>query len=432
MIKSLSLSLFALSICIVPVAAQAQSGMLSSVQAVDFLGPDWMQGPFHTVSAEATRQGNLLVYSIQTPQGEQRVQGTVATRERIREITATETLRQRSTSGTILESAGGRMLNVVGTPVRVVGNLGSKAKDISSVEEGVLFLPKEVVGASGEIINGVGELAVTGHRIVTSAASTKCEGFQCVEKAGEDIWSGFNSLMGKHNSARRLHSEFGTDPQTDNKDLRRQIDRLAYAESYTATTVKLGVSNAGIEYLSPAMAGVGWYNNGEFVGGYEDAHRQRNFEKETYLSWGASPDLVEKLYRSRNFTKIQRRQLFAALQNIEDNAMRLRFLSETGFIEDRVRARILLAQAMDLGALSQNGRVSAYISNADDLLYLDERGHKTALVYADFIDWSESNKKRVASDRAQGVKALRVLGRVSSTFVKEAAHFGISVEQVPH
>lgn len=432
MIKSLSLSLLSLGLFAIPSLAQAQGAVLSSVQAVDFLGPDWMQGPHHSVSPYAERQGNLLEYRIQTPQGEQTVQGTVAARARIREITATETLRQRSTSGTILESAGGRMLNVVGTPVRVVEHLGSKAKDISSVEEGVLFLPKEVVGASGKLINGVGELAVTGHRIATSAASTKCEGFQCVEKAGEDVWSGFNSLMGKHNSARRLHSQFGTDPQTDNKDLRRQIDRLAYAESYTATTVKLGVSNAGIEYLSSAMAGVGWYNNGEFVAQYEDAHRQRNFEKETYLAWGAYPDLVEGLYRSSNFTKLQRRQLFTALQNIDDNAMRLRFLSETGFVQDRATARIILAKATDLSILSKDGHVSSFLPNEPNLIYVDNYGRKTALVYADFIDWSENTANRVTQDVNRGVRALRVLGRVSPRFVSEAGRSGLQVEQVPH
>lgn len=402
-----------------------------TVKASQFLGPDWMHGPYHTVEPLAQLDGQLLTYRIQTPNQLHVVHGTVAARERIREITATETLRTRSTPVTVVESAAGRVLNVVGTPIRVLDNLGTKAKDISSVEEGILFLPKEVVNTSGQLLNGVGELAVTGVRITTGAASTKCSGFNCVEKAGEDIWSGFNSLMGKHNSARRLHSEFGTDPQTANKDYRKQIDRLSYAESYSATAVKIGGANAGVEYLSPGLRYVGWYNNGEFIAGYEDAHRQRNFEKETYRAWGVYPDVVEGLYKNKAFTKLQRRRLFKALDTFNNTEMQERFLMQTAEVSDRESARILLAEAEDLDAQMSRGDISEFYPASQTITYADNSGAKTTLVYYDFLDWSDHARMKILQDRQQGVSVIRVLGRVSPRFISESQALGLRVLQVP-
>lgn len=414
----------------ITVLAQKSSENLKSVQSSAFLGQDWMAGPFHTVHPYALSEGHMLVYKISSQDEVYDIKGTAAARDMIREITATGTLRQRSTAGTIVESAAGRTLNIVETPIRVVSGLVKKADDISSFEEGVLFIPTEIVNATGQLIDGVGELAVTGVRITTGAASTKCSGLGCVEKAGEDIWSGFNSLMGKHNSARRLHNEFGTDPQTQNKTYRKQIDRLAYAESYTATTVKLGVSNAGIEYLSPAMQTVGWYNNGEFVAGYEDAHRRRNFEKKTYAEWGADSDMVAALYRNEAFTKLQRRRLFTALEVLPSLPVRIRFLQTAEAISERSEATTFLAKMEYLKSLSTEGMISSFDLGSSDTTFTDSRGVKTTLIYADYLNWSESLRSKISQDRARGISELRIMGQASPLFVTNARNLGISVTQI--
>ncbi len=431
MMRQIWASLFVAGVAFSPLSTVAQQSQLDTVEAANFIGPDWMQGPYHTVDPYASNEGNSLIYRITTPIGSQDVKGTVAARTFIREVTAMETLRQRSTVGTIAGSAAGRTINIVGTPVRVVEGLATKAKNISSVEEGVLFLPKEIVNTSGQLLNGVGELAVTGVRITTGAASTKCSGFNCVEKAGEDIWSGFNSLMGKHNSARRLHNEFGTDPQTQNKAYRKQIDRLAYAESYTATTVKIGGANAGVDYFSPAMQYVGWYNNGEFVAGYEDAHRRRNFEKKTYLELGASDDNIEALYRNEAFTKAQRRRLFAALETIPNAAMRLRFLGDTALVSQRQSAERLIAKAEHLGRVSSQGYATGFDPDAAEITYINPNGSKTSVLYSDYLRWSEGARKQLLQDRNQGLSTLTVLGYASPEFIKNSRALGVQVEQIP-
>ena len=172
-----------------------------------------------------------------------------------------------------------------------------------------------------QLAKGFEEFGVTIIRISKGAASTKCSGYTCVKKAGTDIWSGFNSLAGKHNASRRLHSEFNTDPETNNKVYRKQIDRLAYANAYTGTTIKLGAGQAGIDYLSDAFMGVGYYNNAEFIVSYEDAHRQRNNEKEILKGWGADTNLVNFFYKNKTYTKKYRRRLFKSLDTITPRSL---------------------------------------------------------------------------------------------------------------
>jgi len=410
--------------------ANAGPNVLRPVQAEAFLGSEWMQGPYHSVSPNALSDGQMLLYTVMSREGETRIKGTLATQEFIREVCATEILRQRSTAGAILGSTKDRAVNLVETPTRLVKSVAGKVGDISSLEEAVLFVPKETVGVAGGLLGGVGELLVTGKRITRGATSTKCNGFNCVEKAGEDIWSGFNSLMGKHNAARELHQEFGTDPQTRNKAYRKQIDRIAYADSYTGTTIKLGVSNAGIEYLSPAMTGVGYYNNGEFVTGYEDAHRRRNFEKNQLVSWGVPREQAEAFYKNDVFTKAQRTRFFTALEAIDNDSMRRRLFNEAFVRKNFNSAKEDLFRADYIAAFDDQKAVRLYLPNEPEVALIANNGTRVIPVYADFLDVASNLSQRVLGMRGHGRTELHVIGTASNRLKAEARAKGIEVVEV--
>ena len=164
------------------VIAHAQIPAERTFDAAQFLGPDFMQSPYHRVEPRAVADGYMLRYAIETPYEQIIIIGTEQAKLRILEIHATETLRQRSTGGAILGSAKDRTTNLVKTPYRIGKTLVNRAGDISNVEEAVLFVPEQVGQATGSLLNGVGELGVTALRITKGAAGTKCSGFGCVEK----------------------------------------------------------------------------------------------------------------------------------------------------------------------------------------------------------------------------------------------------------
>jgi len=248
----------------------------------------------------------------------------------------------------------------------------------------------------------------------------------------EDIWSGFNSLAGKHNASRRLHAEFGTDPQTDNKAYRKQIDRLAYANSYTGTTIKLGAGQAGIDVISPAFTGVGYVNNAEFVGGYEDAHRQKNREKEAYKAWGADPQAIDDLFSNDAFTKLNRRRLFKALESIPDKPYAVRLLHDIADSPDRSHSQSHLALYDYIAALALRGDIAAYVNNAPRPLIASKDGTLILPIYSDFLGASPQLTTALQSLRAQsGQSALHVLGYASPEAKQTARQFDVQVVEWP-
>lgn len=413
-------------------AAHAQTPPTRTVDAAQFLGAEFMQSPYHRVEPRAVSDGYMLRYAIETPYERTVVTGTEQAKLRIHEIHATEMLRQRSTTGAILGSAKDRTTNLVETPYRIGKTVVNRAGEISDVEDAVLFIPEQVGGVAGNLLHGVGELGVTALRITKGAAGTKCSGFGCVEKAGEDIWSGFNSLAGKHNASRRLHAEFGTDPQTDNKAYRKQIDRLAYANAYTGTTIKLSAGQAGIDVISPAFTGVGYVNNAEFVGGYEDAHRQRNREKDAYRSWGANPQAIEGLFKNDAFTKLSRRRLFKALDVIPDKPFAVRLLHDVADSPDRSYTQSHLALYDFIAALTLRGKVAAYINTAPKPLIVSKNGTVMLPLYSDYLGNSPqltSALQSLAANNRQS--ALHVLGYASPEAKQTAKRMGVQVIEWP-
>lgn len=398
------------------------------VAAQDILGPEWMSGKYHDVYPYALLEGDFLRYQVRTEDGDVTIKGTQDVRVYIYELYATEILRMRSTPGVVLQSTGSRMVNLVRTPVNVAKGLGRRAEDVNSLGDAAMFVPELTVDVAGGLLKGVGELFVTGERLTSSVGGTKCSGFQCVKKAGSDVWSGTNSLMGKHNASRKIHREFGTDPQTENKDYRFQVDRIAYAESYIGTAVKIGVGNAGIEAVSPIMQGVGYYNNGEFLSGYEDAHRQRNFEKNQIESWGEDRTRIAAFYKSKIFTKLQRRDFFKALNVIHDVEMKRRLFDEAYWVQDRASARAHLSRAQHIAAMSEQGKIIGFDKEAFYPSYKTRSAIRVTPIYADMLHGPQA----LSLLHRDGLRQeIHVIGRASKSFIDKAQSQGVTVRQFP-
>lgn len=420
-----------LGIGLLAFSASAQAQM--SVNAAQYLGADYMQSPHHRVMPQAQADGVMLTYHIETPYEQVSITGTEQTKIRIREIHATEALRRRSTGGAILGSAKDRTTNLVETPFRLGKGLISRAGDISNAQDAVLFIPEQVGGLAGNLLEGAGELGVTALRVTKGAAGTKCSGFGCVEKAGSDIWSGVNSLAGKHNASRRLHAEFGTDPQTENKAYRKQIDRLAYANAYTGTSLKLGMGQAGIDYISPAFTGVGYINNGEFVSGYKDAHRQKNFEKDTLKQWGAHPSAIENFYRNTAYTKTQRRRLFSALNALPDKTFAVRLFHDAADLTPRYKAENHIAVYDYMASLAASGDAVTYLSQTTNPVIITRDGTAIWPVYADYLTASPQLTASLETLSRQHRKSeLHILGHASPEVKQRARRMGVLVVEWPN
>ncbi len=404
------------------------------INAQDFLGQENMQSAYHTVDSQAFTDGFVNTYKIESADGIAEIIGTQATLNYISEVKATHMLRQRSTLGAIGKSAYNRTTNLVTTPYRTAKSIYDRAANINNVQEAVLFIPNGVFDVAGNLLNGVGEAAVTGVRITKGAAGTKCGSFgQCLSEAGEDIWSGTNSVLGKHNAARRLHKSLGTNPESRNKALQRQIDRLSYAEAYTGTAYKFGVANAGIDVLSPYQSGIGWFNNGEFLAGYEDAHRARNRDKAALLSWGVTQDEIDRLYNNEAFTKAQRAELVAALSHIPAPEYRAGLVRDNLSIDRPYIVNTRLKTYQYLAHASQKGAVKTFISGAPATIFVTPRDTLVLPVVSDYLQWSPDISAPVtylSQNRNAAGAEIHVIGKVSPDFRRQTESLGVKIIDV--
>ena len=257
-------------------------------------------------------------------------------------------------------------------------------------DTGLMLQMLLLLGVIGGFAGGIKELGVTGLRITRGVGGTKCSGpFACVGKAGKDVWSGINSLTGKHEAARRAHAMVGTDPYSDNAALQHEVDRIAYAESWTGTGFKFGVTSAGIPVLSPYTTGVGYYNNAEFLSQYEDADRRKNAEKAMLAEWGVDADVIEQLYRSEAYTPTVRTFLITAMSKIDNPAYRANYLADAVTAPTRLIAQNKLQIAQYFAMLDDSGQIDGFVENTNLAMALTQNGAIIMPFVADYLGWTD-------------------------------------------
>ncbi len=408
------------------------------VDARRFLGANLMQGPFHRVSPYAWNDGFANTYQIKTADYTYIVQGTEHVRIRLHEIKATEILKRRSTALAAGKAVVGRTLNLVITPARAIQGTVDRFGAAKNAGEALMVVPSGAVEIVGELAAGLTELGVTGWRITTSATGTRCQGFgTCVSKAGQDIWSGVNSVVGKHGAAQEIHASVGTNPYSQNRVLQRQVDRLAYAAAYTSTAVKMGFTWSGVNVLDPLATGVGYYNNGEFVAQYEDAHKARRREKALLRSWGVSKKDIAKLYGSDAFTHISRTQLVKAVSTFGAKGYKARMIREAASSPTRFVADSRVAVYEYFAKLVASRRIKAFAADLPSAVALDTSNTLILPFAVDYLKWTPeiaptitNLSARVGPGTHYPRARVHVLGRASSMFKRRSAALGIRVVEI--
>ena len=401
------------------------------VDAEMFLGADLMSSDLHRVHAEAWNDGYANTYKIETPKHLYVVQGTGLAMTRIREIEATEELRHQSTGVEAGKAVVERTVNLVATPVRALGGVAGRFGKVENTGDALMVVPSGAAEIVGHLGGGLKELGVTGWRITTGAAGTRCQGINgCAAKAGEDIWSGMNSLAGKHIAAKEIHAKLGTDPYTDNKVLQRQVNRLAYTDAYVSSAVKIGYTWSGVRILDPLATGVGYYNNGEFVATYEDARKYRTLEKKQMREWGVSEDVIIQLYKNEAFTHLTRTRLTKAVSTFGTKTYKVRMIEEAASSSTRFVAESRLRVYLYLAALTEKGAIEAFVADLPAAVALGTDGTLILPFAVDYIKWTPELAPTIKSFSelsSQGRPVIHILGKASPMFKQNTQALGVTV-----
>lgn len=411
----------------------------SYLPASQFLAPDLLRSPLHEVSPKVYNDGFANTFIIKTPEFTHIVTGTDNTAERIHEIRATQQLRKKTTIEAVGTALGERGENLVATPFRFVNGAAGRIGAARGPGEALIALPAGGAQVVGQLAEGVRQMGVTGARITSSAAGTKCSGFgNCITKGGRDIWSGINSIIGKHEAARRAHMSVDTDPYSRNPILQKEVDRIAYAEAWTGTAFKFGAANAGIPTASDYITGVGYYNNAEFLAGYQDAETGRNQQRALLASWGTPPADIKALFANDAFTHTMRTYLISALSDINNVGYRAKLTSQAAAVDTRYVAEGKLDIYRHLALMDQSGTLGGYIENTDSVIAISKDGAMILPIAADYLTWTPQVARPLRAFAALAgpgkpyqLAELHILGQGSPLLRENAKRLGLIVYEKP-
>jgi len=409
------------------------------VPAVDFLGQELMKSDLHEVHEQAWNDGYANTYKIITDRHVYYAQGTKTAKKRIHEIEATDILRKQTpfhaAGGTILD----RSANLIETPIRAIAGARARNEEAASVNDKLMMVPTGIGGVLKNLAGGMKELGVTGLRITRGVGGTRCASLgACVGKAGRDIWSGMNSITGKHEASRLVHRTVGTDPYTDNKVLQNQVDKLAYTNAYTGLGFKVGLANAGIPVLSPYTTGVGYYNNAEFVAQYEDAEKRRNLEKAMLLNqWSLEQSVIDGFYGNKNFTDTTRTQFLQAAAKLNSPDARANAIMDAASSETRYVAESKLDIYRYLSTLDEAGDIDGYVQGSSSAIAATKTGTLILPFTGDYISWTDEIAAPIGQFAALAGPGkqyanveIHILGLSSPTFKQRTEALGVRVVEI--
>ena len=408
----------------------------NTVAAQNFLGLDWMESPVHRVAPQALNNGQINTYIIDTHHGTFHVKGTDQARAFIREIDTAHKLRNKSTVGMVGSALKSRVVNLVKTPLATVKSVGNRIDTVSNVGDAVLLVPRTAIDVSGTVLNGAGEMVYTGNRLLKSASGggKKCQGLgECLADAGKDVFSGVNSVAGKHNSSRKLHARFGTDSETRNPILKREVDRLAYAESYTKTGFKLFAPNTGFTELDTYRQGVGFYNNTELVANYEDAYRKRDKQRADLEARGIHPDVLNGFYKNKTYTKKQNFALIESLNRLGPAANLSPFIEDAGMVNTAYDAKSCVDRYAYFAKIKNTRGINDFKDGPTRALgpiAITADGHHVMPLKADFLGLTAETDKVVSRLAGFTGSELHVLGHASPELKRRAQGKGVRLVEV--
>lgn len=408
-----------------PAIAQQNQGL----SAENFLGRKWMQGPLHSVASTVQNDGQANRYSVSSRHGTHLITGTEQTRTFIREIYAAEALRGKSTVGTVGGAVGNRVLNLVNTPIEVVGAVGNRLNTIDSVGDAVLLAPRTALDVGEKIVTGTGELLYTGVRLARKVTSSGvgCDSLgNCITGAGENIWSGLNSVSGKNRSARRLHAQFGTDYETRNAILKKEIDRHAYADAYTKSGLLLFAPDTGITEFDDYRDAVGFYDATQTVGGYRDSRRAREEQKARLAARGIPQGLIQAFYQNKVYTRREKVDLIASLESLRPNINIAPFIANAAQANSPYDAKSYVRQYAYLAGLSQAYGVWGFIGTSSPIA-ITPNGRHILTRTADYLNWTPATAQDVAQLSRLRNPELHIIGLASEEVRQRAQSRGVRV-----
>jgi len=285
--RARALWLAALALASATVIGQKGDEPAPSFTASTLLASDVRKGPHHTVKEPVKTEGFFHEFEIVSDYGDLSAVGLSQLTTRLNEVRALAALDEVSKSKVFLESAGGAVLNVGKSAVKVVTDPVDTAKGVGT---GIKRFGVNLGRMSKRAVDSVGN--------DSESAAPK-------ENAGEGA---ANAVLGVSGAMRRWARKVGADPYTTNQVLFAALKDIGRIDAAGGIATKVVLPVPAIVTTSASV--------GDLVWG-KDPEELRKINEERLKALGVSHADAQRLFLNRGYTLTSQTRFIAALDAVK-------------------------------------------------------------------------------------------------------------------
>jgi hypothetical protein len=267
--------------------AQGRDEAPPSVTASSLLAENVRKGPHHVVKEAVRTDGFFHRFDITSDYGEMQAHGLSQLTMRLNEIRALAELEEVSKSEVFLKAAGGAVLNVGKSTVRVVTDPVDTAKGIGA---GVKRMGVNLGRMSRRAVNNVGndsEAAAPDQSAAEGAA---------------------NAVLGVSGAMRRWARKVGADPYTTNQVLFEALREMGRIDAAGTIATRVVIPIPAIVTTSASV--------GDLVWG-KDPEELRKLNEERLKGLGVTQANAQRFFQNRGYTLTAQTRFVAALDTVK-------------------------------------------------------------------------------------------------------------------
>jgi hypothetical protein len=384
--------------------AQAADEPPPSFTASQLLASDVRKGPHHTVKEPVRTEGYFHAFEITSDYGELSAVGLSQLTTRLNEVRALASLDEVSKSQVFLASAGGAVVNVGKSTVKVVTDPVDTAKGVGA---GVKRL--------GVNLGRMSKRAVDNGGNDSDAAAPK-------ENAAEGT---ANAVLGVSGAMRRWARKVGADPYTTNPVLFEALKDIGRIDAAGSIATKIVLPIPAIVTTSASV--------GDLVWG-KDPEELRKINEGRLKALGVAQADAQRFFQNRGYTLTSQTRFIAALDSVK--AKGLVAYVDAAAKADGERSALFFVESAEMLQRAHAAEPVTAILDDSQVVVARQGGRALMLLPLDYVRSTDRSNEVLAEvsarvERELGVKRVevRLSGQASGRTRAEIAGLGWTLQE---
>jgi hypothetical protein len=400
-----------------------------ALKASDFFEPAFLKGPNYQIEDDVTSDGVFNTYTITSPFGTFRVEGTSVAAERVHEIGAIAQLKEVDkiavAAGAVASSVvdvGKGVLHVVTNPVKTVAGIGDGvARLFGRIGRGAKRTAEKM---GNDEVRPESENLVDRKNV--EKASPKSTGGKTLEATGELA----KDIIGVNFAMRSWAKKLDVDPYTRNEVLHKELRDVAQYDAGGNFSTKLVPGGAVVLALGATATA-------DDLILMKEPDELVTLNEKRLKAMGVKPENSRAFRLNDQYNLTRQVRLVTALDALDGVSGRPEFVARAAGAQVDADAQFYMESALMAEMFNRKqARLNRIVGNLPGACVLAEGDRFVCLYPLDYVVWTEGVaghihriSKRVEADFPKAKRELWLTGRVSPRTARELAALGWTVRE---